>query len=239
MNPGNVTDEFTYMPYGYAKHIAHPGSSETPFQWLGGYGVYYDSVTDLHLTLHRAYSSKIKRFIHPDPLGIDGGVNVYAMANLNPLAFVDPLGLDAIFLVDSTAVFGQGHAASAVGSDATFWTYYSFGFGKSIGTHDNHDVKNYNTLKELQADNSRYDKQIRYPATSDQDLAARREGNSRFGDTYNLCAQNCDDIASDIIRAGGHEFDDAWRPMESYRKNLPDDGEPTGDQNSKSINPMK
>lgn len=32
-------------------------------------------------------------FISADPLGIDGGVNVYAYANLNPLAFVDPYGL--------------------------------------------------------------------------------------------------------------------------------------------------
>lgn len=89
---GTVTDQFAYMPYGYANHT---GSTETPFQWLGGYGVYYDSDTDLHLTLHRAYSSKLKRFIHPDPLGIDGGANVYAMANMNPLWFVDPYGLYA------------------------------------------------------------------------------------------------------------------------------------------------
>ena len=38
----------------------------------------------------------MKHFIHPDPLGIDGGVNVYAMANMNPLAFVDPYGLEAM-----------------------------------------------------------------------------------------------------------------------------------------------
>ncbi len=89
---GTVTDEFAYMPYGHARHIPHVGSSDTPFQWLGGYGVYYDSDTDLHLTLHRAYSSKLKRFIQPDPLGIDGGANVYAYANLNPAFFVDPTG---------------------------------------------------------------------------------------------------------------------------------------------------
>ncbi|MDF7826944.1 DUF6531 domain-containing protein [Pontiellaceae bacterium B12227] len=87
---GDVTDQFAYMPYGYANHS---GSNSTPFQWLGGYGVYYDADTDLHLTLHRAYSCMMKRFLHPDPLGIDGGANVYAMANLNPLFFVDPLGL--------------------------------------------------------------------------------------------------------------------------------------------------
>lgn len=70
-------------------------TTATPFQWLGGYGVYYDSDTELHLTLHRAYSSTMKRFIHPDPLGIDGGANVYMWANMNPLAFVDPYGLCA------------------------------------------------------------------------------------------------------------------------------------------------
>ncbi len=90
---GTVTDQFTYSPYGQA--IGRTGSTETPFQWLGGYGVYYDSDTDLHLTLHRAYSAHQKRFISSDPMGIDGGVNLYAYGNLNPLAFVDPYGLCA------------------------------------------------------------------------------------------------------------------------------------------------
>ncbi len=107
---GNVTDQFAYMPYGYATHT---GSTDTPFQWLGGYGVYYDSDTDLHLTLHRAYSSKLKRFIHPDPLGIDGGVNVYAMANMNPLAFVDPYGLESFF--GGGSWFGGGDSGGASG----------------------------------------------------------------------------------------------------------------------------
>jgi RHS repeat-associated protein len=95
---GNVTDQFAYMPYGYATHT---GTTQTPYQWLGGYGVYYDADTDLHLTLHRAYSSSLKRFISPDPMGIDGGVNVYAMANLNPLFFVDPYGLSGLESVGS------------------------------------------------------------------------------------------------------------------------------------------
>jgi len=89
---GEVTDQFAYTPYGRATHI---GSTDTPYQWLGGYGVYYDIDTQLHLTLHRAYSCSLKRFISTDPLGIDGGVNLYAYGNLNPLAFVDPYGLCA------------------------------------------------------------------------------------------------------------------------------------------------
>ena len=89
---GNVTDQFAYMPYGY---VTQTGSTQTPYQWLGGYGVYYDVDTELHLTLHRAYSCSLKRFVSADPLGIDGGPNVYMWASLNPLAFVDATGLFA------------------------------------------------------------------------------------------------------------------------------------------------
>jgi RHS repeat-associated protein len=88
---GSVTDEFAYTPYG--KCTTRTGTTEAPFQWLGGYGVYYDADTDLHLTLHRAYSTDMRRWLSADPMGIDGGVNLYAYASLNPLAFVDPLGL--------------------------------------------------------------------------------------------------------------------------------------------------
>jgi RHS repeat-associated protein len=90
---GTVTDQFAYSPYGQL--LSRTGTTATPFQWLGGYGVYYDSVSDLHLTLHRAYSAEQRRFIGIDPLGIDGFANLYAYGDLNPLAFVDPYGLCA------------------------------------------------------------------------------------------------------------------------------------------------
>ena len=57
--------------------------------------MFYDDAIGLHLTVHRAYSPRLKRFLQPDPLGIDGGANVYVWANRNPLFFVDPLGLCA------------------------------------------------------------------------------------------------------------------------------------------------
>lgn len=90
---GSETDRFAYSPYGDL--LGHTGTNDTAFRWLGGYGVYYDEDADLHLTLHRAYSANMRRFISTDPSGIDGGVNLYAYANLNPLAFVDPYGLCA------------------------------------------------------------------------------------------------------------------------------------------------
>nr|MDA3798943.1 toxin C-terminal domain-containing protein [Kiritimatiellia bacterium] len=96
---GQVTDQFAYMPYGSTRHqptalstfSLHP----SPFLWLGGYGVFYDKDIDIHLTVHRAYSADLRRFISPDPLGIDSFPNLYAYANMNPLAFIDPWGLCA------------------------------------------------------------------------------------------------------------------------------------------------
>ena len=138
-----VTDRFAYMPYGTA---THSGSTQTPFLWLGGYGVFYDDAADLHLTVHRAYSPRLKRFIQPDPLGIDGGPNVYMWANMNPLFFVDPFGLCAEGGGDWNMMTRLGGAAQMVGGGVESAAGYTFGTvtsptlvgglaGAAIGTH--------------------------------------------------------------------------------------------------------
>ncbi len=109
---GTVTDHFAYSPYG--QMLDHDGITDTPYQWLGGYGVYYDADTDFHLTLHRAYSAHQKRFISSDPMGIDGGVNLYAYGNLNPLSFVDPYGLCAESFWSRAGSTAAGYAANAL-----------------------------------------------------------------------------------------------------------------------------
>ncbi len=89
---GNVTDQFAYGPYG--ELYRRTGSTHLPFTWLGGSGV-RSLGGDLYATQHRLYDANIKRFIQTDPKGIAGGLNLYAYGNLNPLVYVDPLGLEA------------------------------------------------------------------------------------------------------------------------------------------------
>lgn len=87
---GLLTDELAYQPYG--RLIACSGSTDTPFTWLGAYGVWYAG-HGLYLTRHRAYDANLMRFVQVDPLGLDGGRNLYAYGKASPYAVVDPLGL--------------------------------------------------------------------------------------------------------------------------------------------------
>jgi RHS repeat-associated protein len=95
-NTGLVTDRFQYGPYG--EPLGHTGSTDTPFQFNGRYGVQ----TDLNGLLYmraRYYDPTIRRFINQDStlgsiaLGIT--LNRFAFANGNPVSFMDPFGLCA------------------------------------------------------------------------------------------------------------------------------------------------
>ncbi|MBU0639553.1 MAG: RHS repeat-associated core domain-containing protein, partial [Planctomycetes bacterium] len=73
----------------------------------------------------RWYEPAIGRFVQRDPIGIGGGINVYAYVDGNPVARVDPPGLaaqdpDYLAIVDKAAAaaagaVGAGMAAGAVG----------------------------------------------------------------------------------------------------------------------------
>ncbi len=72
----------TAQRYGYAGAHGCQAGPEVPFQHLG----------------HRYYDPSIGRFLQRDPIGIAGGLNVYAYAHARPTQFVDPLGLYVIFI---------------------------------------------------------------------------------------------------------------------------------------------
>jgi YD repeat-containing protein len=95
---GEVLHTAHYGPHG--EDWGTTGTNSTPFAWLGGHGVLsssyftlYPSPFTIYLTRHRLYSATLKRFLSSDPLGLSGGLNLYAYGEGDPLSYIDPLGL--------------------------------------------------------------------------------------------------------------------------------------------------
>ncbi|HAH0866480.1 TPA: hypothetical protein GFY00_08915 [Escherichia coli] len=55
-------------------------------------GQYFDAETGLHQNIFRYYAPECGRFTQQDPIGLEGGLNLYQYAP-NPLSYIDPLGL--------------------------------------------------------------------------------------------------------------------------------------------------
>jgi RHS repeat-associated protein len=82
-----------------ANWYAQPDYGVTRFFTAGvafGYaGYYFDQETGLYHTRTRYYDPRLGRFLTPDPIRQQGGLNLYAYANDDPLNRTDPSGLRA------------------------------------------------------------------------------------------------------------------------------------------------
>ncbi|MDU2880821.1 MAG: RHS repeat-associated core domain-containing protein, partial [Enterobacter sp.] len=63
-------------------------------------GQYLDRETGLHYNLFRYYDPDCGRFTQQDPIGLAGGINLYKYT-VNPLTWIDPLGLAGCTLTKS------------------------------------------------------------------------------------------------------------------------------------------
>lgn len=87
---GAVVWQAAYLPYGQAQIKVQTVQNNLRFP-----GQYYDAETGLHYNWHRFYDPETGRYISADPIGLDGGVNLYAYVSGNPVNFSDSSGLTA------------------------------------------------------------------------------------------------------------------------------------------------
>ncbi|NDO83943.1 type IV secretion protein Rhs [Citrobacter sp. NCU1] len=81
--------EVRHQTAGYTGALQHTALTHQPLRYAGQYA---DSETGLHYNLFRYYDPQVGRFIVQDPIGLNGGWNLYQYAP-NPIRWIDPLGL--------------------------------------------------------------------------------------------------------------------------------------------------
>lgn len=84
---GGLQATFDYTAFGTLRGAT--AAQAPPFRLRGQY---FDSETGLHYSLHRYYEPETAHFLTPDPIGMEGGRNLYRYPP-NPLTWEDPFGL--------------------------------------------------------------------------------------------------------------------------------------------------
>ena len=86
--------EVRHQSEGFSRVVNRTAMAHQPLRYAWQYA---DGETGLHYNLFRYYDPQVGRFIVQDPIGLNGGWNLYQYAP-NPLIWIDPLGLDVIRL---------------------------------------------------------------------------------------------------------------------------------------------
>ena len=110
---GGVASSDLYDAFG---NVTSTGGPDV-FGFGGQAGYYTDAETGLILCTHRHYDPQQGRFLTRDPLGYDGGINLYGYTANNPINGLDPSGLDPTLLSD----MGDGFATGWAGWSTAVW----------------------------------------------------------------------------------------------------------------------
>ena len=99
---GAVQSSELYDAYGSRMGTAAQGD---PFGYGAQAGYYADSETGLVLCTHRYYDPANGRWLTRDPIGYDGGINLYSYCNNDPVNECDPIGNHGIGMYSCRAYF--------------------------------------------------------------------------------------------------------------------------------------
>jgi len=94
---GNIVESYEYDAWGNVFSIKDGSGNVLSQSAIGNrylfQGREYDFQTGLYYFRARWYSPETGRWLSKDPIGISGGLNLYAFCENNSVNFVDPMGL--------------------------------------------------------------------------------------------------------------------------------------------------
>jgi RHS repeat-associated protein len=114
--------------WAFGRHFC---SKLTPYLYTGRR---FSPLTSQYFNRHRYYSPALGRFVSKDPIGFNGGNNLYRYADNNPLKFTDPFGFlsecECESLANDISMLMRNFAKqwAMFSSYKTGMTYKSFGF---------------------------------------------------------------------------------------------------------------
>ena len=101
---GTVVWQAAYLPYGEVQVQVNTVTNNLRFP-----GQYFDVETGLHYNWNRYYDPVTGRYISADPIGLEGGLNLYAYVSCNPVNAIDQKGLvDILFNVEESLILITG-----------------------------------------------------------------------------------------------------------------------------------
>ncbi|KZC39907.1 hypothetical protein RHOFW510R12_01285 [Rhodanobacter sp. FW510-R12] len=128
-----VTDQTTAPVWRWA-YARNPFGEQRPggtFDFALQFpGHYADAETGLKYNVQRYYEATLGRYGRPDPLGLAAGPSVYGYVGSDPLALIDPLGLDYMDTLWATIYRATG-GWSPPQHTVDFWA--GLGDGASLG----------------------------------------------------------------------------------------------------------
>jgi len=118
---GAVTDTDLYDAWGN-KVQGNPASD--PVGYCGQHGYYTDAETGLVLCTHRYYDPTLGRWVTRDPIGSNGGLNIYGYCKEDPVGNVDQSGFSVYVYRTPVEIFPNSWHISRHLYHCDHWFFY-------------------------------------------------------------------------------------------------------------------
>ena len=112
---GVVVSSYNYSPFGIP--LQTDETIPNPFKYVGRYGVMEEG-NGLRFMRARYYEPNTGRFLQIDPIGYDGGSNLYAYVKNNPSNYIDPEGE---LVITTGTLLTIGAISTAIALTRFFW----------------------------------------------------------------------------------------------------------------------